>query len=186
MLENEIGSKRVLDVITDHLSDRRLDSIMVHDEKYIKYSNIVSEHNEKMKLMHFSQQQMKMYDDLSCAEGELEAYDIRVIFRQGFVDYAKDWSNQERSNKHNPWYFKLVLSNSRKHQLLERDVLDCRGKLRKNTFTKKQKRFLHYYERYNDMLKAVIMELAYQQGMRDCDDLLHQLLKYKRHCRKKR
>lgn len=102
-------SKRILDLITEHAVNERLDAIIFRDQEFMSLQKKLDEQIEAFDSLGLSKEERQMVDQLISAHTESEAYYSAAAYRLGFKDCAsflceigltgKGWGCNPRVNR---------------------------------------------------------------------------------------
>ena len=79
-------TESILDLITEHATNERLDNIILNDEKYISIQAEMDKLTEELDSLSLTQRQKTTVNDLIAANVASGCYYTRAAYQQGFKD----------------------------------------------------------------------------------------------------
>lgn len=80
------NEKPIFDIITDCSINERMDSILLHNEEYLKIQDKINKHNEIFDKLNLSKDERLIIDKLICSHAEIGAFYGKMTYKQGFRD----------------------------------------------------------------------------------------------------
>lgn len=78
--------KNILEMITEHATNERLDNAILNDEKYISIQAEMDKLTEELESINLTQEQKTTVNDLLAANIASGCYYTRAAYQQGFKD----------------------------------------------------------------------------------------------------